>query len=139
MFSEKNDLAICELIHPAIHGTDMENSGHYLVTWFIKCSEFYGDFPTACLLPDADSDVISTQMPHPFIRAYWDIGQKNGYCSLQIVEGCELDSGEYVGILKTFWLRIFQRKWRNICRERAEARKKVKFLRYREINGYFPL
>ena len=137
MFSEKNNLAICELIHPAIHGTDIENSGHYLVNWFIRCSEFYEDFPTAHLMPAGLRN--SPQTPHPFIRAYWDIGQKNGYCSLQIVEGCELYTGEYVGILKTFWLRIFQRKWRNICRERAEARKKVKFLRYREINGYFPL
>ena len=144
----KNDLAICELINPHIHGTDIDNCGHYLVTWYIdwKKLNIHSDIiysladefrhSTTAMLGNAG---LLTNEVHPFIRAYSDILQKKGFHTLEIVEGIELDSGEYIAILKTFWLRIFQRKWRNICRERAEAWKKAKFLCYREINGRFPL
>lgn len=51
---------------------------------------------------------------------------------------------QYVAITKTFWLKIIQRKWKKIYKERCDTLKKMKslvYLRNREINGistYFP-
>lgn len=47
-------------------------------------------------------------------------------------------TGEYIVVLKTFWLRIVQRRWRRIMRERAEVLHKrcsIKNLRHREVYG----
>ena len=144
---EKNNLALCELIHPHIHGTDIDNCGHYLVTWYIDWKKAYMNHNVIFGLPDelrtrtpvprryiapASRDIL---IPHPFIRAYWNILKKKGFHTLQIVEGIELDSGEHIAILKTFWLRIFQRKWRNICKDKKIARLKSKELYYRSIHG----
>ena len=44
-------------------------------------------------------------------------------------------------IVKTFWLKIIQRKWKKIYKERMRIignRKKLKSLYFREINGKFP-
>ena len=54
------------------------------------------------------------------------------------------ERGEYVAITKTFWLKIIQRKWKKIYKERCDTLKKMKslvYLRNREINGistYYP-
>lgn len=50
--------------------------------------------------------------------------------------------GIFSVIIKTFWLRIFQRRWKRIFRERQEKlmkRKSLLFLKIREITGKFPL
>ena len=50
--------------------------------------------------------------------------------------------GIYSVINKTFWLRIFQRRWKRIFREHQELlmkRKSLLFLKIREITGKFPL
>ena len=49
---------------------------------------------------------------HPVVRNYNDILIKKNYLSLEIIECVELKGGEQVAIYKTFWLRIFQRKWK---------------------------
>jgi len=53
---------------------------------------------------------------HPTIRNFLKI-QNCLYNpnSLQIVEKIELETGESICILKTFWIRCIQRKWKKIC------------------------
>jgi hypothetical protein len=44
-------------------------------------------------------------------------------------------------VLKTFWIRILQRKWRKIFNERKhilQIRKRLDSLRFRELNGIWP-
>ena len=44
-------------------------------------------------------------------------------------------------IIKTFWIKIIQRVWRRVFRERRlilEGRKTLASIKYRELNGYFP-
>lgn len=54
------------------------------------------------------------------------------------------ERGEYVAITKTFWLKIIQRKWKKIYKERCDILKKMKslvYLRNRETNSistYYP-
>lgn len=49
---------------------------------------------------------------HIFIRNYAKIIQAPNYIKPEIVEVIILETGETIAILKTFWLRIFQRMWR---------------------------
>lgn len=51
-------------------------------------------------------------IPHPTIRNYKKIVNSPKYISLQIGEYITLPTLETVAILKTFWLRILQRKWK---------------------------
>jgi len=139
MSSSKNNLAICELIHPKIHGTAIESCGHYMIQWFISIDEFQNCITSRMIrLMKQKWWERTTSPPHPFIRAFWRIIAQPQYFTLQIVEDKELYSGETIAIVKTVWLRIFQRKCRNILNERKLAREKIKHLRYRSIHGKWP-
>ena len=50
--------------------------------------------------------------PHPTIRNYFNIISNINYIKPEIGECIELPNGEIVAILKTCWLKIFQKKWR---------------------------
>ena len=68
---------------------------------------------------------------HPTIRNYFPIIQSRGIRSLEIVEMCYLEPGdECVCILKTCWLRIFQRKVRNWIQNRARVSEYLKRSRH---------
>ena len=130
------ELAVCEIIHPCLHGNHHYYSGHYLVSWLISHNEFISNQYQNTL--DSMKKFYwerSDSPSHPTIRAFWNIISTEKYYQLHIVQGYELDSGEQTAILKTFWLRIFQRKWRNICRDRREALKRIRYLYHREITG----
>ena len=63
------------------------------------------------------------------------------YNNTEIVEIQELAGGEYVGILKTFWIAIIQRRWRRIFNERKQVlqmRKMPTAILYRETHGKWP-
>jgi hypothetical protein len=54
------------------------------------------------------------------VRAYWSIvNRHNAYPMLEIVQPVTLEpGGECVAIIKTFWLRIIQRRWKRIFADR---------------------
>jgi hypothetical protein len=147
------ELAFCELHHPALHGistTDKSIQGNYLVSYLFDLDEFYND-ETSVIIELAKTNYQYNYLnnanymeknPHDIIKNYWNIINKTIHnFSLDIVETKQLESGELVAIKKTFWLKIFQRKWKNICKERKRAiqlRKSPKSLRYRQIHGKWP-
>ena len=72
-----------------------------------------------------------------------------GYCGISISRKMHIDimklhileDGTYTVIVKTFWLRLVQRRWKNIYKERMKCiqkRKRVHSLKYRECNGQWP-
>jgi hypothetical protein len=71
------------------------------------------------------TDMMSTY-PRPIrqysgnVRAYWDIVSRcNLYPMLEIVQTVTLEpGGECVAIIKTFWIRLVQRRWKRIFAER---------------------
>ena len=79
--------------------------------------------------------------PHDIFRNYRQIIIKNNYIKPEITECIYLNTGHCIAILKTFWVRLIQRKWKNIIKERDNIIKKrctLKSLRYREFNGKWP-
>ena len=78
---------------------------------------------------------------HPWIRNYKNIAARNNYIRPEIAECIILSGNETVAILKTFWLRLIQRKWKNIIKERENIIKKrctLNSLRHRELTGKWP-
>jgi hypothetical protein len=60
---------------------------------------------------------------------------------LEIAECIDLETQERVAIIKTIWIKLIQRTWRNILKKRKEIiikRSHPTALRYRELYGKWP-
>jgi hypothetical protein len=78
---------------------------------------------------------------HPIIRNYHNIILKQNYIKPEIGEYIILPSQESIAILKTFWLRIIQKKWKKVFNERKNIMKQRCYLSnllIREIRGKWP-
>lgn len=61
---------------------------------------------------------------HPTIRNYHNIIKHPNYIKLEIGEYIILPTQEAIAILKTFWLRIIQKKWKKVYQEQKNIIKK---------------
>lgn len=64
------------------------------------------------------------------------------YRKIEIAECIYLPSQECIGIIKTFWIKLIQRRWKNLLKERKIIIKKrcnPNSLKYIEINGKWPI
>jgi hypothetical protein len=78
--------------------------------------------------------------PHP-INNYINIVRQYNYIKPEIGLCIYLESGECICILKTFWIKIIQRTWKKIFKQRKEIfqmRKTIFSLRHKETTGYYP-
>lgn len=141
----KYKLAICHLFHPLLHGYN-DNSyknieGHYLVFWEIDDIDEYFDDVYNREIDDLKAfydDIILDNHPHPIIRNYLNLIKKENYVKFDIVEMKTLDTLEEIGFIKTFWLKLLQRKWKSIFKKRKEEIKRLsnpRRLLKREIMG----
>ena len=136
----KYNISLCELYNKRIHGN--ENSDvlyHYLV--HSRCKMLDIDF-----INDIADNINGRyhylgNHPHDIFRNYRQIITRENYIKLEIVEGVYLNTGHCVAILKTFWVRLIQRKWKSIMTEREniiKKRRQQRSLRHREITGKWP-
>ena len=125
---ESCNLAICEIFNPELHGLTQSSSKNittqFLVHTKILPKEFYNN---------SYKDIIRVvkngyyyyrwaEGPvHPLIRNYEHLIKNIRFPNIEIVTIKELEGMEQVAILKTFWLKIFQRKWKNILRRRRKS------------------
>ena len=131
----KYKLVLTEINHPKLHGDFCEVYGHYMNFLNVTPAELYIDFPQEyTVLHNTNLHCPAT---HTIIRCYSNIIQKTGVFHLNIVKSLQLPTGEEVCILKTFWLRIFQQKWRTYFKKKMAFFKNPKSLMMREINGSF--
>jgi hypothetical protein len=74
---------------------------------------------------------------HSVIRNYHNIIKSFYYIQPHIVECVYLPApgSECVAILKTFWLKIIQRTWKRVYKQRMQLLCSVPMLRMREIRG----
>ena len=155
----KYNLGLVQIINPCIHGT-CYNINNWLNTHYltyesnINVEDFYSD-----ILSD-DINILNNQLninmnryelnnnkelDHPCIRNYKKIVSKLNFTNLEIIETKVVnypqdESNEliYVSILKTFWLKILQRKWKKYYKKKISFMKNLKNLYYREIHGKYP-
>ncbi len=65
----------------------------------------------------------------------------NNNAKLEIAKCIHLNLGYYISIIKTFWLKLIQRKWKKIYKERKMCllkRANTNVIKYREIYGKWP-
>jgi hypothetical protein len=75
---------------------------------------------------------------HTIIRNYKNIIEKENYMKPEIAKCLYLKGGECVAIFKTFWIRIIQRVWKKIYKERKiilDKRKSYSHIKFKELRG----
>jgi len=142
--SSRFTIALCELFNEKLHGHTLSDViYHYLVyTRFkkldMKCINEYANFLN-------NSYIYETNLQHAIIRNYRNMMLNGNYIKPEIVEVMYLeDDNEFnycVAIIKTYWIKIIQRTWKNIFIKREEInckRASISSLHYREIHGKWP-
>ena len=133
-------ISISELYNKRLHGNVKSDVlYHYLV---------YSRFKTLDMnqINDVANNINNGYLEldnqtHDIYRNYKQIITRENYIKPEITECVYLNTGHYVAILKTFWLRLIQRKWKNIIKERNNIIKKrctLNSLRHRELTGKWP-
>jgi len=142
-------IAICEILHPIIHGQDENSSAgietHFLVTETFELEDFYNNSYKEMLTIyqreyNGYSRVLN-RLKHPTIRNYNNIIKDKNYIKIDIVFVEELSGNESVGYIKTFWIKLIQRRWKKIYKQRQDILKQrmlPKSIREREITGKWP-
>jgi hypothetical protein len=82
---------------------------------------------------------FNINLEHKLIRNYINIVTKDNYITPQIGQRIYLSGDECVAIIKTMWLRIVQRCWRRVYKERLQIlsniRKNPQYLLRREYDS----
>ena len=138
----KYNIVLCELFNNKLHGsTNSDVSNHYLLINRIKKLDL--DFIDDWTAP-LNQDYIDRQeqiTPHKFIRNYKNMITKPNYIKPEIGEIINLPTGHAVCIIKTMWLRVIQRAWKRLFKERKQViqmRCRFHSLKHREITGVWP-
>ena len=142
-------LVICEIFNELMHGYDETSDstvlGNYLVIDKIDysmsdCNEYIDDV-IECHNKKYKQFIKNKEYKkykHPFIRNYNNIIERQNYIKMEIAQCIYLSGNECVAILKTFWIKIIQRKWKKVFKLRQECierRKSIGNLMYRETTG----
>lgn len=146
-------LCICEIFHPKIHGYDNNSTKgintHYMVRYSIDTKEFMNK----CDYEEIMHDISLLKEAYKFvaqklkkkdciIRNHKHIVSHPQYPHVDIVDIIRLQPGEEdVAIIKTCWLRIFQRKWRSYYKYKQALimhYKRISSIQHREIHGKWP-
>ena len=94
------------------------------------------------LLNVLPSKICGPNKEHPIIRNYFNIvSDVNNYIKPEIAQKIYLSGDECVAILKTFWLRIIQRAWKRVYRQRQhimQLRLLPASLFHRQTTGVWP-
>ena len=135
----KYNIVLCELYN-TMHGNNEKLFYNYLTISRFKTfdideineiSEFY----------NSEYKNLENKSELSPIQNFQNIISRENYIKPEIAEHILLESGHSICILKTFWLKIVQRRWKNIFRIRKnilQIRCQPSALRFREINGRWP-
>lgn len=151
--SVKYKLAICNIFNNDVHGYDNYSTSNihsqYLIYTIIDIEEFYNDdykdlinnikngYRRWIMFMKNQNNVIS----HPTIRNYYEIINAETSYKIDIIQDDTLTGGEQVGYIKTFWIKIIQRRWRKIYNERKKIlkiRQSVFSIREKQMTGKWP-
>lgn len=150
--SNKNRIVLCELFHPLIHGIDFNSDiniiSNYISIDAFNINEFYPneqgevEIDIVAQLHNAKyEELFNTISNNPFIRNYSNIISKPDYIKPEIALCLTLRGSETVVIIKTFWLRLIQRTWKKIYKNKKiilEKRCNVECILHRRTTGKWP-
>tara|TARA_B100000927_G_C16401959_1_gene443792 strand:- start:494 stop:1084 length:591 start_codon:yes stop_codon:yes gene_type:complete len=145
----KRCLGLCILWCNDIHGipTGNEINSHWLVHETVSLDEFfYNDLDWVESYRQNIAAYLSV-MPqdlsryHPLLRNYTDIVSRPYSPKIDIIHMDYLPGHEAVAYIKTFWLRLIQRRWKKLFQKRKtmiKNRCNLQNLHYRQIHGRWP-
>jgi hypothetical protein len=145
-------IAICELFHPILHGKDENSSigieNHFLVAETFELDEFYDNsYQDTITALNSDYKRVSRNISkkhmqqHPTIRNYNKIIEKDNFIKLDIIHIDELAGNESVACIKTFWIKLIQRRWKKIYKQRQDILKHrmlPRSIREKQLTGNWP-
>ena len=141
------NIVLCELHNPKMHGIDPASkvSSHYLVDCRFKRLNMKIINANASIITHVYSRLLnrgdSRTNSHPIYKNYTNIVARNTYIKPEIAECMYLETHECVAVLKTHWIRLIQRTWKNVMRKRADViqkRTNPHALYNRQITGNWP-
>jgi hypothetical protein len=136
------NIVLCELYNDNIHGPPLSNSDvayHFIIISRYKKLEIDFIEDTADYI-NSEYIYLHNQR-HKIFKNYINIITQPNYVKPEIAECMNLPTGEIVAILKTFWIKLIQRTWKRIYKERKNVfkrRSSIHALKYREITGKWP-
>lgn len=159
--NSKFKLAVVELYTPYRHGfhTDKNNHhvyGHHIINYSIDVDEFYNelnnindDLKYTNTMAVESLDRIKYEMSintleHPTIRNYENIINNPKQYEIQLIEPITVSTGDTefdkysAAIIKTHWIRLIQRKWREFRKEKIKYISNLQNLQQRELTGNYP-
>lgn len=128
----KYTLGICHVYDQGLHGVDSEPEGHHLVYHYCQSDEH----PLSFLESWQPGDLTSRMEIDDFIMEAKSsmksrlsrcqnksvcVKEINSFPKVDIIEVLYLPGGYCVGIKKTHWLSVFQRKWRNYLKTKQQV------------------
>jgi hypothetical protein len=117
-------LAICQTYNQYLHGltteSDVNIDKYVMVEEVVEQDDFYDKVYVEII-----GQIL--QMNTRIIRHYNSM-ENIVPPSLEIIQLIELSTGENVACIKTFWLKIIQRKWKKVFEKRKQKVKKLKYL-----------
>ena len=128
-------IALCELYNNKIHGPGP--NGNYIV--YSRYKQLH------MKLINEIAEFMNLEykylhnLTHDLFPNYRQIIFKPNYVKPEIVECIYLEPDDHcIAILKTFWIKIIQRAWKNILEKRQIIKKSLAGLRHRELTGKWP-
>ena len=138
------NIVLCEIYNEKIHGKPSIGSNvqyHYFtINRYKKLDMKVIDDVTEYLNYEY-RHIHRSNCNHNIFSNYSNIIVRENYIRPQIAECLYLVSGECIAIIKTFWIKIIQRAWKRVYKERQNMfmkRCSISALRYREMNGKWP-
>jgi hypothetical protein len=136
----KYNIGICELYNKRIHGhAPNEILSNYLLINRYKYLNM-GYILDDCDFMNNEYKCLHTYS-HYIFPNYRNIVTMQSYIKPEIIECKLIYTGYYIAIIKTFWIKMIQRFWKNIFRNRLNAyknRKNIYAIQYNERNGKWP-
>lgn len=127
-------LSYVQPYHTSLHGSNnnINLNNKFLNLYSLTRDEFFDSnefnelntFISNQTLESYNNNKNNNDMQHLSIRNYWEI-YKQISKQLQIVETNTLETGEEISIIKTFWIKLIQRKWKKIYQLRKKERDRV--------------
>ena len=120
----KYNIVLCEhyngQIHGQIHGQMDKLEDQFLVISRFKKYDYDYISEMAEFYNDNYFNRVKQLTPHAIIRNYKSIITNENYIQPEIAECYYLTGGECVCVKKTFWLRILQRKLKNLYKKKRD-------------------
>ena len=139
-------LAVCGLYHPDSHGDlayEFDSIRDYVYGSYLCYASEVEDSIEPLMTPvfikeerwwqDSWESNVRPEPSHPIVRT-----KGHGKPRLEIVRVVRLISDQDVCIIKTFWIKLLQRKWKSYYQRLLARRRNPKALLHRSIWGRWP-